>query len=57
MKFDLSVMLLLVIACMLAYVTYQSTILVKMSVFSAKVDVANFLEGGKSMKDLDKVTL
>ena len=57
MKFDLSVMLLLVIACMLAYVTYQSTILVQMSVFSAKVDVANFLEGGKSMKDLDKVTL
>ena len=57
MTFDLSVMLLLVIACMLAYVTYQSTILVKASVLSAKVDVANYIEGEGTKETLAKMTL
>ena len=41
MKFDISVVLLLVIACMLGYVTYQSTLLVKATVVTAKVSLVN----------------
>ena len=41
MKFDISVVLLLVIACMLGYVTYQSTLLVKATVVSAKVSLVS----------------
>jgi len=41
MKFDISVVLLLVIACMLGYVTYQSTLLVKATVVSAKVGLVS----------------
>ena len=41
MKFNISVVLLLVIACMLGYVTYQSTLLVKATVVTAKVSLVN----------------
>ena len=40
MKFDLSTIVLIVIACMLAYITYVSMTMVKASVITAKVAVS-----------------
>ena len=57
MKFDISVVLLLVIACMLGYVTYQSTLLVKATVVTAKI---NLVQAGKvkiTRKEIEAIEL
>ena len=51
MKFDISVVLLLVIACMLGYVTYQSTLLVKATVVTAKVSLISTKVTNKEVEE------
>ena len=57
MKFDLSTIVLIVIACMLAYVTYVSMTMVKANSIVAKIQLGKFLKDGGKKEDLDKVTL
>ena len=57
MKFDISVVLLLVIACMLGYVTYQSTLLVKAAVVTAKVSLVNIDVQKIPRKQYDDIVL
>ena len=57
MKFDLSTIVLIVIACMLAYITYVSMTMVKANSIVAKIQLGAYLKGGGKKEDLDKVTL
>ena len=52
MKFDLSTIVLIVIACMLAYITYVSMTMVKANAVVAKIQL-----GAYKKEDLAKVTL
>ena len=57
MKFDLSTIVLIVIACMLAYITYVSMTMVKANAIVAKIQLAAFLKAGDKKEALDKITL
>ena len=57
MKFDISVVLLLVIACMLGYVTYLSTDLVKSSVVTAKITLVQAAKADITRKEIDAMAL
>ena len=61
MKFDLSTIVLIVIACMLAYITYVSMTMVKASVITAKVALKSLSTGIEDLKkvvvEIDKMTL
>ena len=57
MKFDLSTIVLIVIACMLAYITYVSMTMVKAEVITAKINLATWVKDGNKKEDLAKVTL
>ena len=57
MKFDLSTIVLIVIACMLAYITYVSMTMVKANAIVAKIQLGTFLKDGNKKEALDKITL
>ena len=56
MKIDLTAILLLVIAAMLAYVVYQSNALVKATTITARYHAMTIKETGKQ-KEFDAITL
>ena len=57
MKFDLSTIVLIVIACMLSYITYVSMTMVKANAIVAKIQLAAYLKAGEKKENLAKVTL
>ena len=57
MKFDLSTIVLIVIACMLSYITYVSMTMVKANAIVAKIQLGTFIKVGGKKEALDKVTL
>ena len=57
MKFDLSTIVLIVIACMLGYITYVSNTMVKANAIVAKIQLGAYLKAGSKKEDLAKVTL
>jgi len=57
MTMKLDTILLLVIACMLGFVAYQSVDLVKASVISAKIHLHEVNDTGVKRPDIDKQVL